>query len=254
MFGVRMQIDQITKLKYVHKGQKILYFEGKDRSSYFRAKRIVDLIVALALLIIFSPLMLIIAIVVYLNSPGPVFYVQTRVGSYKDPDEKNCWKRKDFRIYKFRTMHLNNDPSIHQAYVRALIENDQEKMEALQGTSTHSKKLINDKRITLPGKFLRKFSLDELPQLWNVVRGEMSLVGPRPAIPYEVDLYSDWHLKRLMAQPGISGLQQVTARSAKDFDHQVRLDLEYIQNRSLWLDLKIMLKTVFVVISSIGAH
>ena len=150
-------------------------------------------------------------------------------------------------------MHHNADVSVHQAYIKALIDNDHEQIHALQGDTSSIHKLVHDLRITRPGRLLRKFSLDELPQLINVLRGDMSLVGPRPAIPYEVDMYKPWHLQRLEAQPGITGLQQVTSRSAADFDEQVRLDIEYVNRRSFWLDIKIILRTPFVIISTRGA-
>jgi lipopolysaccharide/colanic/teichoic acid biosynthesis glycosyltransferase len=151
-------------------------------------------------------------------------------------------------------MKIDADPSIHQAFVKALIENDEAKMTALQGVPTQPRKLVNDSRITRPGKFLRKSSIDELPQLLNVILGDMSLIGPRPAIPYEVEMYKSWHFRRLEAQPGLTGLQQVTARCTADFDQQVRLDIEYIDNQSLWLDVKIIFKTPLAVISTTGAH
>jgi lipopolysaccharide/colanic/teichoic acid biosynthesis glycosyltransferase len=127
-------------------------------------------------------------------------------------------------------------------------------MVALQGAPTQPRKLVNDNRIIRPGKFLRKLSLDELPQLWNVLIGDMSLIGPRPAIPYEVDMYKPWHLRRLEAQPGITGLQQVTARCTTDFDEQVQYDIEYIDNQSLWLDIKIIIKTPLAILSTKGAY
>jgi lipopolysaccharide/colanic/teichoic acid biosynthesis glycosyltransferase len=170
-------------------------------------------------------------------------------------------------------MRPNADPTIHQAYIRALINNDREKMDAIQNAATRPagrvsseekaaiqiaptrpNKLVDDARITTPGRILRKLSLDELPQLWNVLRGEMSMIGPRPAIPYEVEMYKPWHLLRLQAQPGISGLQQVTARCTRDFDEQVALDIEYIEKQSLWLDLKIAIKTPLAIIGARGAH
>ena len=151
-------------------------------------------------------------------------------------------------------MKINADPSLHQAYVKALIENDEARMTAIQGAPTQPRKLVNDPRIIRPGKLLRKLSLDELPQFWNVLRGDMSLVGPRPAIPYEVEMYKPWHLQRLEAQPGITGLQQVSARCTTDFDRQVQFDIEYINSQSLWLDIKIILKTPLAVISTTGAH
>ena len=199
--------------------------------------------------------MLLIAIAIRLYSPGPVFFVQERVGAKRRIRGKaSYWERQTFRCFKFRTMHMNSDPTVHQAYVKALIENDREQMANLQGESTEIRKLTRDPRISRPGKLLRKLSLDELPQLFNVVRGEMSLVGPRPAIPYEVEMYKPWHLRRLQAQPGLTGLQQVAARATADFDQQVRLDIEYVDHQSLLLDLKILLMTPFVVLSTRGAE
>ena len=151
-------------------------------------------------------------------------------------------------------MKLNADPSIHQAYIKALIENDENQMAALQGQVTEVRKLVQDPRIIRPGFLLRKLSLDELPQFWNVLLGDMSLVGPRPAIPYEVDMYKTWHLRRLEAQPGITGLQQVTARSTADFDQQVKLDIEYVEKQSFLFDLMIIFKTPLVVFSTRGAY
>jgi lipopolysaccharide/colanic/teichoic acid biosynthesis glycosyltransferase len=169
-------------------------------------------------------------------------------------------------------MKLNADSSIHQAYIKALIENDEKQMEAVQEAATRPRrtasynhpmashtaptqprKLVDDDRVIGPGKILRKTSLDELPQLWNILRGEMSLIGPRPAIPYEVEMYKPWHKLRLQAQPGLSGLQQITARSS-DFDEQVKLDIAYIEQQSFWLDLKIALKTPLAIISTRGAY
>ena len=151
-------------------------------------------------------------------------------------------------------MKINADPSIHKEYFKALIENDEAKMTALQGAPTQPRKLVNDARLIRPGKILRKLSLDELPQLWNVLIGDMSLVGPRPAIPYEVEMYAPWHMRRLEAQPGLTGLQQVTARCIAEFDKQVQLDIDYIKHQSFWLDIKIILKTPLAVISTKGAH
>ena len=225
------------------------------RGIYYAAKRTLDIGIASILLVLLSPLMLSTAIMIFLYSPGPIFFIQERVGARrKRYGRHSYWKRVHFRCYKFRTMKIDADPSIHQAYVSALIANDENQMTALQGEATETRKLIHDSRIIRPGVILRKLSLDELPQLWNVICGDMSLVGPRPAIPYEVEMYKPWHLGRLQAQPGITGLQQVTARNTTDFDQQVRLDVEYIQNQSLWLDLKIMLQTPLAIISTKGAH
>ena len=226
-----------------------------NREGYYIVKRILDFAIALALLTLLSPLMALISLLVSLYSPGPVFFVQERVGAKrKRLGNQTYWQKTTFKCYKFRTMRVNTDASLHQAYIKALINDDQKKMAELQGQETKLRKLIRDPRITRPGKFLRKTSLDELPQLWNVLRDEMSLIGPRPAIPYEVELYKSWYLRRLEAQAGITGLQQVTARSTFDFDHQMCLDIQYVENQSIWLDLKIILKTPFVVISTKGAQ
>ena len=232
-----------------------LHLVPKSRIAYYAAKRIIDIVVSLFLLILLTPLLLLTAISIYLYSPGPILFIQERVGAKRQQHGKySYWKRANFHCYKFRTMKINADPSIHKAYIKALIENDQNQMAAIQGEMTEARKLLHDSRITRPGKILRKSSIDELPQLWNVLTGDMSLVGPRPAIPYEVELYKPWHLQRLAAQPGITGLQQVTARCITDFDQQVRFDVEYINNQSLWLDIKIILKTPLAVISTTGAH
>lgn len=226
-----------------------------EREVYYLAKRVLDIIVASALLLLLSPILVIIALVIVLYSPGPVFFVQERVGAKRRRQDGHVyWQKVNFRCYKFRTMRTDADSSLHQAYMKALIENNQEEMRKLQGQETKIRKLIRDPRITRPGRILRKLSLDELPQLWNVLRGDMSLVGPRPAIPYEVELYKPWYLRRLEAQPGITGLQQVKARATFDFDQQMRLDIEYVEKQSFWLDLKIILMTPLVVLSTKGAQ
>jgi len=211
---------------------------------------------------------------IYISSPGPIFFVQERVGARRRYQKNGVfWEKVHFYCYKFRTMELNADPGIHQAYIKALIENDEirmtalqnaptrpskslseEQLTALQNAPTVPRKLVNDSRVIGPGKFIRKYSLDELPQLWNVLLGDMSLVGPRPAIPYEVEMYNPWHKQRLNAQPGITGLQQVVARCTIDFDSQVELDIEYIENQSFWLDLMIISKTPIAVVSAKGAY
>jgi lipopolysaccharide/colanic/teichoic acid biosynthesis glycosyltransferase len=233
----------------------ILLRHTANRTIYYLAKRALDILLALGLLVLFSPLMVLIVAAIRLYSPGPVFFWQERVGAKRKSHGKDSdWQQTTFRCFKFRTMHLDADSSVHQAYVKALIENDHEAMKNMQGMDTNLRKLVQDARITRPGKLLRKLSLDELPQLWNVLRGEMSLVGPRPAIPYEVQMYKPWHLQRLKAQPGLTGLQQVLARSTADFDQQVLLDIAYIDQQSLWMDIKIMLMTPFVILSTRGAE
>ncbi len=150
-------------------------------------------------------------------------------------------------------MVCNADPSLHRSYIKALINNDHESLAMMQGGDTQIRKLVNDHRVTRIGRFLRKSSIDEIPQFINVVKGEMSLVGPRPAIPYEVEMYKPWHYRRLETKPGITGLWQVTARSLVDFDEIINLDIQYIDQQSFWLDLKILMKTPKAVLFCKGA-
>lgn len=205
-----------------------------------RGKRVLDIIGSLMLLALLSPLFLLIAVLVKLKSPGPVFFRQTRIGEKAQP----------FTMLKFRSMYVNNDNAIHQQYINWFISaSDQEKKSAA-GVF----KLTNDPRITPIGHFLRKTSLDELPQLWNVLMGDMSLVGPRPPLEYEVQKYAAWHCRRVLeAKPGITGLWQVTGRSRTTFDEMVRLDLRYARNVSIWTDIKILLATPRAVIMGKGA-
>ncbi|HXC67591.1 MAG TPA: sugar transferase [Nitrospiraceae bacterium] len=206
-------------------------------------KRGMDILGSLALLTILSPLFLAIAGLVKLSSRGPVFFRQVRIGQMLKP----------FMICKFRTMYADSDHGIHHNYVSWFISSsgkgqDQDK------NKNKIFKLTNDPRITPIGHFLRKSSLDELPQLWNVLRGDMSLVGPRPPLWYEVQQYKPWHRHRVLeAKPGITGLWQVTGRSRTTFDEMVRLDLRYARGRSLWTDIKILLATPAAVFKGKGA-
>jgi lipopolysaccharide/colanic/teichoic acid biosynthesis glycosyltransferase len=235
--------------------QGAIYYISRRRVIYLLLKNIVDTIASLILLFVLSPILIIISTLICLDSEGPVVFVQKRVGAKLVRQHGRWyWQPTEFPCYKFRTMVHNADPGLHQNYMEAFIHHDNQEMAEIQGDDTKILKLIHDPRVTRLGKFLRKSSLDELPQLWNVVRGEMSLIGPRPAIPYEVELYELWHRKRLEAKPGMTGLWQVTARSSTDFDTSVRLDIEYIERQSFWLDLKILLKTPFVVLSGKGAQ
>jgi lipopolysaccharide/colanic/teichoic acid biosynthesis glycosyltransferase len=224
------------------------------RLNYHLSKRFIDLVFAVLALIVFSPLILIVAILIKLDSPGPVFFIQDRVGVRRRVFNKTIYYEMiTFRCYKFRTMICNADPSLHKSYVKALINNDCQGMAALQGEDTKIRKLTHDPRITRLGRILRKSSIDEIPQFINVLKGEMSMVGPRPAIPYEVELYKPWHYRRLETKPGITGLWQVTARCTADFDEIVRLDIQYVEKQSFWLDMKILLKTPLAVLSCKGA-
>lgn len=227
---------------------------GLDLTAFYIFKRIIDVVISFIVLLFLLPVMVIIAILIKLDSPGPVFFRQTRVGSQKIKDgESFLWKRHDFSIYKFRSMVNKVSVEVHREYIKAYIDNDEEKMTRMEGTDSGMHKLVNDSRITKVGKILRKLSLDEIPQFWNVIRGEMSLIGPRPALPYEVNLYSPRHMRRLDAKPGISGLQQTTARCIISFDDQVNLDIDYVENQSLWLDIKLLLKTPITVFVQKGA-
>jgi lipopolysaccharide/colanic/teichoic acid biosynthesis glycosyltransferase len=227
-------------------------------SRYFIFKRCLDFTLAAILLVLIAPLLLVIAAVVCFDSPGAPIFQQQRVGAkYRIVNGKVIWEIRPFTVYKFRSMHVNGDMSRHRAFVQSFIRKDYATMTELQGqdvTESAMYKLERDPRVTRIGEFLRKTSLDELPQFWNVILGDMSLVGPRPAISYEVDIYEPWHRRRLEALPGITGLWQVSARSSVDFDTMVRLDIAYIESQSLSTDLKIILKTPVVVLRGKGAR
>jgi lipopolysaccharide/colanic/teichoic acid biosynthesis glycosyltransferase len=223
------------------------------RDAYFLGKRLVDMCVSAVCLALLSPVLLIAAALIRLESPGSPFFKQERIGSRRRKSaEGEVWETVPFTFYKLRTMVNGADASPHKEYVQALIRKDQAGMAAQNG-ETLTRKLVNDERVTRLGRFLRRSSLDELPQLWNVLKGEMSLVGPRPPIPYEVEAYDPWHWKRLEAVPGMTGLWQVEARSSVGFDEMVRLDIWYAEHQSLWMDLKILLKTPVAVFSMRGA-
>lgn len=211
----------------------------KQRRSEHLVKRSIDVLGSLLALMVLSPVMLVIAALVKLTSPGPVFFRQQRVGQFGIP----------FTFLKFRSMKANNDPKIHQQYVAQLIAG---KVDGQSGAPVF--KIKNDPRVTRIGRFLRKTSLDELPQFMNVLKGEMSLVGPRPPIPYEFDQYDAWHRRRVLEiKPGITGLWQVEGRSKVTFDEMVRLDLMYARRWSIGMDLRILLMTPKAVIMGDGA-
>ncbi len=225
-------------------------------SSYLFIKRALDIAVAASLLLFLAPLILVISILIRLDSPGSAIFAQERVGTrVRVRNGSKVWELRPFTVYKFRTMRQDAKNDIHKEFVQAFIRNDSAKMELLQNGKGKKGvyKLVNDTRVTRVGKVLRKTSLDELPQLWNVLIGDMSLVGPRPALAYEVDVYTPQHLRRLEAQPGLTGLWQVSARSSVDFDKMVDLDTWYIENQSLWLDLKILFMTPLAVLRGKGA-
>ena len=207
-------------------------------------KRIMDIVGSALALLLFSPILLVIAIAIKLTSKGPVFFRQKRVGQHGE----------QFVFLKFRSMQVNNDASVHKAYVKQLIAGNAQSHSA-NGNGNGVYKLTKDSRITRVGGFLRRSSLDELPQFINVLKGEMSLVGPRPAIAYEVEAYDIWHRRRVLeAKPGITGLWQVNGRSRIKFDDMVRLDLRYAKTWSPWMDLKILLRTPVAVVFGDGAY
>lgn len=204
-------------------------------------KRVIDLVIGSVGLILTMPMLTVAALLIKLDSPGPILFRQRRLGH----------QGYSFTIYKLRTMVDHQDDDIHRQYSKDFIANNRNAGKAQNGD--HLFKLDNDPRITRVGKFLRKLSIDELPQLINVIRGDMSLVGPRPPLPYEAELYKEWHNKRLQVKPGITGLWQVTARSTVGFDDMVMLDLYYVEHWSLLFDFQLMLKTIPAAFSGKGA-
>lgn len=215
-------------------------FQSGMSSSKELFKRTFDMAVALVTLIVLLPLFLVIALAIRLDSRGPVFFRQVRIGKNGVP----------FKLYKFRSMTVGAD-------------NDEERKRQMKEfiktkragppSDAISTKIVNEARVTAVGKWLRKLSLDEFPQLINVLRGEMSIVGPRPCLPYEWEQYEEWHKRRLSVLPGLTGMWQVAGRSVVSFEDMVILDLHYIQNASLVLDLRVMLKTIPVVLFGTGA-
>lgn len=221
-----------------------LTHQDRNRQFMLGVKRLIDVVLSTAMMIAIAPLFLMIAMSIKLTSRGPVFFRQQRVGQFG----------KTFTFLKFRSMYVNNDSIVHREYVTKLIAQG-EAGDAPKGGGNSVYKLTNDKRITRIGGFLRRTSLDELPQFINVLRGEMSLVGPRPPIPYELAAYQTWHRRRVLeVKPGITGLWQVTGRSSVRFDEMVRLDLRYATSWTPLLDLKILLLTPLAVIKGSGAY
>ena len=207
-------------------------------------KRVMDLVGAAVLIVVLSPFWIAAALAVRLSSPGPVIYRQKRLGQFGRP----------FTFFKFRTMYADADDRIHREYVKRLVT-DRDGSANLGTKEKPLFKLDKDPRITPVGAILRRTSLDELPQFFNVLRGDMSLVGPRPPIKYETESYKSWHQRRILdAKPGITGLWQVYGRSKTSFDDMVRLDLQYAETHSLWLDIKLLLRTPLVIFNDEGAR
>lgn len=216
---------------------------GKEiqvKRGYLRAKRVLDVLFTLLLLPLLCLGMLIIAVLIRLDSEGPIFFRQKRVG--QDGVE--------FDMLKFRSMHINNDDTIHREAVKRYMNGDILHDDSSAASTLY--KLVDDPRVTRVGRIIRKLSIDELPQFFNVLRGEMSLVGPRPPLPYEVEAYSLRQSLRLCGKPGITGYWQVYGRSRVTFDEMVEMDINYLQRQSILQDIKLILLTVPVAVSGRG--
>jgi lipopolysaccharide/colanic/teichoic acid biosynthesis glycosyltransferase len=212
---------------------------GSEPAWHAALRRSVDLLGATVMVILLSPLLAALAIAIRLDSRGPALFRQRRVGR----------DGREFTIFKFRSMRLDADPGGHREYVTALIQGENR-----NGGRENLYKLAVDDRITPVGRWIRRWSLDELPQLLNVILGDMALVGPRPAIPYEVAEYPNWYLRRFAVKPGLTGLWQVSGRSERTYEEMVRLDIEYTQSRTLLGDLSILARTPWVVVGRKGAE
>ncbi|MGK4179960.1 sugar transferase [Lapidilactobacillus dextrinicus] len=227
-------IQTATKAAAINNSDAVWLNQDKINAQvgYLFIKRIFDIVASFATLFILSPLFLVIAILIKLEDPqGPVFYSQFRVGR----------NGKKFRMYKFRSMCVDADKKLKDLLAKNEVEGAMFKMK-------------DDPRITRVGKWIRKTSVDELPQLWNVLHGDMALVGPRPPLPRETATYSEYDKQRLYVQPGCTGLWQVSGRNDVGFHEMVALDIQYIKTRNLWVDIKIMFKTVGIMIHPNGAY
>jgi len=233
IIDVKLHIDRFC-------GKPMIRLCSQKRSwLFYKLKHVSDALITLPVFVLQLPLFLSIMALIKMNSKGPVFYKARAIGKGGQP----------FDMYKFRSMRVDSDKSIHQQYVTKLIKGEIAADEQQKGPV----KIVDDPRVTRIGRILRKLSLDELPQLINVLKGQMSLVGPRPCLPYEYDIYQDWHKKRTAVRPGITGLWQVTGRSEVLFEDMILLDLYYIYNSSIILDLQILFETAFVVLGKKGA-
>lgn len=204
------------------------------RNPYRRLKRVADVVVSSVLMIGLAPLSIIIALLIKLDSPGPILYVSRAVG----------FERSEFSLLKFRSMHPATDATREMRDLQGNVKGGIPTT-VKDGKPVYKTALADQKRITRLGRLLRKSSLDELPQLWNIFRGDMSLVGPRPALPREVALYEQWQMQRFVVKPGLTGLYQVSARNHVPVEEMIRIDLQYIRSESLWADLRIILRTPF---------
>ena len=224
-------------------GQESLVAAMSRKRFSLSIKRASDIIISLFAIMVFAPTFIIIAAAIKYSSRGPILFKQERVGLLG----------KRFLFYKFRSMQVENDPAIHQEFMKNFMAPENNK--GASNSKSKVYKIKNDPRVTSIGRFIRKTSLDELPQFFNVLKGDMSLVGPRPPIPYECESYDIWHRKRvLLMKPGITGFWQVWGRSSTTFDDMVRMDIKYIKEWSLWLDMKILVRTPIAVLIGKGAY
>lgn len=238
------RLQPLTWQQQIIHRDRLVGWDEVSRRLYPRAKRLIDLVLSVLFLIIAAPLMAVIALAIKLDSPGPVLYVQRRVGL----------NGRVFDFYKFRSMTHGHDHSqAHREFVRAYINGEQVSSLRDSNNKTIYKPASNGHQVTRVGRWLRRASLDELPQLFNVIKGDMSLVGPRPSIDYEVEMYTDYHRQRLAVLPGLTGWAQINGRSSLAFDEIVALDLEYIAQRSLRKDLSILLATFPVILQGDSA-
>jgi exopolysaccharide production protein ExoY len=223
---------------------------ARTRAEYLLMKRCADVVGAVILLVVLLPLLALIAMLIALDSSGHVFYRQERMGSrWRRVGDQIVWELEPFSVFKFRTMFVHADGALHKKHVEAFVDGRL----SPESRSNAQFKLAGDPRVTRVGRILRRTSLDELPQLINVVKGQMSLVGPRPVPLYEVALYEEAHRERFAALPGITGLWQVNGRCDVSFEEMIRLDITYARMQSFWLDAKILFLTIPAVIGGRGA-
>jgi exopolysaccharide biosynthesis polyprenyl glycosylphosphotransferase len=244
--GISMHVFPQSWLHETSPGNPAFYPDLEQRETANRGvlavKRVMDVLGSLAALFVLSPLFFVVALLVKLSSTGPILFKQERLGQFGKP----------FTFLKFRSMYVNSNPEIHQAFMKQVISGNHDGQ--AEGANNKVYKMTNDPRITRIGRFIRRTSLDELPQFVNVLKGDMSLVGPRPPVPYECQEYDIWHRRRVLeVKPGITGLWQVRGRSRVRFDDMVRLDLQYVRSWSLWLDIQILLRTPAAVLLGNGA-
>ena len=231
--------------------RRILADTSGQSAVYFACKRCLDVVIAAAALGLLAPFLVLIGLWIVIDSPGPAVFIQRRVGAKRrSVDGQVVWDVTEFSVYKFRSMTHKADQGLHREYIKAFVEG------RVEGSSDAGSrfKLMDDPRVTRVGSYLRRTSVDEVPQLLNVLKGDMSLVGPRPVPTYEVAEYKESHYERLAAQPGITGIWQVAGRCQVPFEQMVRMDIEYVRTKSLWLDLRLLLLTVPAVLSGRGAE